>query len=361
MTIVYQDGESIQRIDEILRKEAPKSILIVTGANSYERSGAERLLESHLVAHRVTRLTLIRQLPTIDDLEKAITIIRSERIDLILAIGGGRVLDIAKAASLLHREVGPVDEYIKGASKAQGINISRLLIPTTAGSGAEITPFSVIYLDKTKYSLAHPSMTPEYVILAPELTESLSPKVTAETGCDALAQAIEGYWSVQATDESRDYSRQAMPMILKNLEKSVRSPTRETRRQMLLGAHLAGKSIAIARTTGAHALSYPLTAHYGIPHGHAVMLTLPYFFPINEKAPIGEILKFLEVRSGKEARDKLLGIMDDVGLERQVHRLGVREEDLTKVLFEECNQERLSNNPVPISKVSLQQIIQAIY
>ena len=295
----------------------------------------------------------------------------------MIAVGGGRVLDVAKAASLLHQENEPLDAYVKGLKTARGKNIFRILIPTTAGSGAEITPFSVIYIDKIKYSLAHPSMLPEHIILAPELTESLGPKTTAETGCDALAQAIEGFWSVRATPESMNYSREAIPLILNSLLKAVHSPTPVARERMLLGAHLAGRSIALAKTTAAHALSYPLTAHYGIPHGHAVILSLPYFFPVNEEvnddnaqegaetnsilSRMEQVFEMLGVQSGIEAQNKLINMVNELGLENQVRQFGIKESDLTILLVKECNQARLANNPVRISETLLREIIHSIY
>src|SRR3989344_1769736 len=344
MAVVYENPSPLNEIAGILQKEKPHSILLLNGENSYYASGAEKLISPQLKGYRVTYASTRNQIPSIEDVRKTITLIRENNIDFIIAVGGGKVMDIAKAAALLYKETMPIKEYITAKIKANGSNLPRILIPTTSGSGAEITPFAVVYIDKTKYSLAHPSMVPEHILLDPSLTYSLPPKITAQTGVDALAQAIEGLWSVKSTEESRQYSREAIPIILSNIVQAVNAPTPENRAAMMYAAHLAGKSIAIAKTTAAHAISYPLTAYHNIPHGHAVMLTLPYFFPINEnvtpeniqnglaidtvKTRISELLSLLSAKDGEEARDKLISLMEQIGLETRLSRLGIHGGDL---------------------------------
>ena len=268
-----------------------------------------------------------------------------------------------------------LEGYIKGELKPVGNNIRRLLIPTTAGTGAEITPFSVVYIDKTKYSLAHPSMSPEYVILAPELTLTLSKEVTASTGCDALAQAIEAFWSVNATEESKKYSEEAIHLALNNLSGAVNNPSLENRAAMLRASHFAGKAISIAKTTAAHSLSYPFTSYYNIPHGHAAMLTLPYFFEINmnpnqkniqekegftvdyARKTFSDLLKILGVENGVGAKVKLLNLMEEVGLERSLRKLGVNEEDFQNIVNNGFNYQRVVNNPVKITEETVWKIL----
>jgi alcohol dehydrogenase len=364
MTFVLKN--SLAYISEILGDKKPNSILLVHGNNSYETSGAKDLIERQLGNNKFTSLSGFYKSPSIQDVENTIALIKEKQIDFIIGVGGGTVMDISKAASLLNKEQGKMEDYVTGKIKPQGMNITRVLIPTTSGTGAEITPFSVVYIGKTKYSIAHPSMSPEYAILDSKLTHTLSPKITAETGCDALSQAIEGFWSVNATEESKQYSREAIPIILKNLRQAVNHPTSESREGMLFGAHLAGKSISIAKTTAAHALSYPLTSYHDIPHGHAVFLTLPYFFPINEKAMKDniqenisldnvkevycELLNMLNVDNGESAKDMLLRLMEDIGLERRLSKLNIAEDDLQNIINNGFNPQRVKNNPVIITE-----------
>lgn len=363
---ILQGSESISQIKQILKgEEASSSILLITGNKSYEGSGAKKWLEPLLENKDILHLSGFKNMAMLKDIEEIVARIKKRKIDFIIAVGGGTVLDTAKAVSCLCNEEGNLADFVKGGRKIQGNPLRKLLIPTTAGTGSEITPFAVIYIEKTKYSLEHPFVMPDYVVLAPELTYSLDAKTTAETGCDALAQAIEGFWSLRATEESKKYSRKAIPLILANLQQAVNDPNPKNREAMLWGAHLAGKSIAIAKTTAAHALSYPFTSYYHVPHGHAVMLTLPYFFEINEntndQSDFSELLLLLHVKNGKEAKGKLLALMEEVHLERKLSNLGLKEKDLQIILDNGFNPDRINNNPVKVNKEMVWQIVKAIY
>ena len=378
MTEVYDKIDAIMMVKSILEREKPSSILLVRGNDSYEECGARGFIEPQLNGYKVTSLSGFKKSPYIGDIKNTIDVILGKNIDFIIGVGGGTVMDISKAASVLYKEEGLLEGYIKGELKPIGNNIRRLLIPTTAGTGAEITPFSVVYIDKTKYSLAHPSMSPEYVILAPELTLTLSKKVTASTGCDALAQAIEAFWSVNATEESKRYSKEAIYLALNNLSNAVNNPNLEDRTAMLRASHLAGKAISIAKTTAAHSLSYPFTSYHDIPHGHAVMLTLPYFFEVNEyvneeniqdkkgftveyaRRTFDDLLKVLGVKGGAEAKVKLLDLMDDVGLERSLGKLGVNKNDFQNIVNNGFNPQRVVNNPVKITEGTVWEILEKI-
>src|SRR3989344_5173089 len=350
MTEVYDKIDAIMMVKSILEREKPSSILLVRGNDSYEECGARGFIEPQLNGYKVTSLSGFKKSPYIGDIKNTIDVILGKNIDFIIGVGGGTVMDISKAASVLHEERGSLEGYIKSELKLIGNNIRRLLIPTTAGTGAEITPFSAVYIDKTKYSLAYPSMSPEYVILAPELTLTLSKEVTASTGCDALAQAIEAFWSVNATEESKKYSEEAIRLALNNLSKAVNNPNLEERTAMLMASHLAGKAISIAKTTAAHSLSYPFTFYHDISHGHAVMLTLPYFFEINQyvdeqnvqkkegftvkyaKKTFDDLLKILDVKNAMDAKNKLISLMDEIGLERSLRKLGISEDGLQVIV-----------------------------
>ena len=375
MTRIYDKIGSIKNVRVILEREKPSSVLLVRGNDSYESCGAKNALKFQLKGYNVTHLYGFKKSLHIEDIKHTIDIILKKNIDFIIGIGGGTVMDIAKAASVLYKENGLLEDYIKGKLKPIGNNIRRLLIPTTAGTGAEITPFSVVYIDKTKYSLAHSSMSPEYIILAPELTLMLSKEMTASTGCDALAQAIEAFWSVNATEESKKYSEEAIHLVLNNLSGAVNNPSLENRAAMLRASHFAGKAISIAKTTAAHSLSYPFTSYYNIPHGHAAMLTLPYFFEINmnpnqkniqekegftvdyARKTFSDLLKILGVENGVGAKVKLLNLMEEVGLERSLRKLGVNEEDFQNIVNNGFNYQRVVNNPVKITEETVWKIL----
>lgn len=378
MTKVYNEKNSLHELKNIVDQEKPSSILLIRGNDSYKNSWAESAIELQLNDYNVTHLYGFKKSPFLQDIERTVDVIKQENIDFIIGVGGGTVMDIAKAASLLHNEQRNLEDFIKGNAKPKGDNIRRLLIPTTSGTGAEITPFSVIYIDKTKYSLAHPTMPPEYIILAPELTLTLGKYETASTGCDALAQAIESFWSVNATEESKEYSREAIHLALKNLPQAVNNPNLENRTAMLKASHLAGKAISIAKTTAAHSLSYPFTSYYNISHGHAVMLTLLYFFEINSyvgkdniqkkegftveyaRRTFDELLRILDVKNGVGAKNKLRDLMYEIGLERSLRNLGINKDGLQVIVDNGFNLGRVVNNPVVVTQEHVWRILNTI-
>ena len=186
--------------------------------------------------------------------------------DEIVSIGGGSTIDVGKLLAF-------------------DLKIRHTAIPTTAGSGSEVTKFAVFIDNGKKISIEDDKLIPDKFIIDPSLVVSLSPYQTASSGLDALCHAIESYWSPLATQESRYYSFAAINLIMDNLEKSYKdNGNEEWRKYMLWAANLSGRAINITRTSVCHAISYPLTIHYGIPHGIACALTLSafmYYYNIN--------------------------------------------------------------------------------
>jgi alcohol dehydrogenase class IV len=177
----------------------------------------------------------------------------------IVSIGGGSTIDVGKYVSYK-------------------LNIPHTAIPTTAGTGSEATKFAVFVKDGQKISLENDKLIPDSFILDAERVVTLPRLYTASSGLDALSQAIESYWSPRATSESRMYAKRAIRLASKNLWQSYQHPqSLVLRERMLKAAHYSGKAINITKTSICHAISYPLTLHYQIPHGIACSHTLPYF------------------------------------------------------------------------------------
>ncbi len=381
VNILHGPGK-INRIENIVKTYSPKKILLITGGRSYKKNKAKQVLEDKLSNYYFKVYKIKRGSPKSENVLKLANYINLFNPELIIAIGGGSVLDSAKSANLLSfkRDLSDkkIKEYILKSTKFDK-KIPSVFVPTTAGTGSEITPFAVIYIDGEKYSFTSKLMIPEEIILDPELTITLDKHTTASCGCDALSQAIESYWSVNSTDESKKQSRKAIELIMKNFYKVITNPTLESRDAMLLGAHYSGRAISIAKTTAAHSISYPLTYNFGISHGHAVMLTLPYFFEINEninrsniqikkgfdldyaKETFSSLLDILEVKSGKEAKKKFLNLIDEIGLERKLSNLGIKNEDFSLIVEKGFNPERVINNPVKITKRVVLEILEKIY
>jgi len=373
---IYSGKNSINVLSSILKHIKPNHIFLVTGKKSFKTSQAEHLLESILKDHKFIRFFDFEANPKINDIEKGIALFHKASADFVLGIGGGSVLDIAKAISILDQE-NKIEELIKSPSREIKRKVPSVLIPTTAGTGSESTQFSVIYIDKQKYSLDHQTMLPNYAILEPRLTYNLSAHLTACCGMDALSQGIESFWSVRSTEESRSLSESAITIILDNINNAVKAPTEKFREQMLKGSNLAGQAINIARTTAAHAASYPLTSYFNIPHGHAVALTLPSFIKFNAdisektlqdkrgldyvKNCMRNLFNILGVSNGEQAEEKITKMMVEIGLDIKLSKFLKSKEDLEIIIENGFDPQRVINNPRIVEKNDLIKIVNGVF
>jgi alcohol dehydrogenase class IV len=230
-------------------------------------------------------------------------------------------------------------------NKQKGL-VPLIAIPTTAGTGSEATHFAVLYKDKIKRSVAHDDVLPDVAIVYPPFTYNNPKYLTACTGFDALAQAIEAYWNVNATDESDEYALKAIRFLWKNLPEVVNNPTVETRNIVSEGSFWAGKAINITETTAPHAFSYPFTSYYGMPHGHAVSMTFPFWAKLNiaylqnslsDKANI--LLSQLNINENNICME-FINYINNLSLD--LHLPSTFSLDS---IFDNVNMERLRNNP----------------
>ena len=240
-------------------------ILLLHGHKSYQACGAKGIVDGCVTSLEVVEFEDFTENPKKEDVDRGVALFEQCSPDMIVAIGGGSVMDMAK--------------LIRYYSSSE---LPLLAIPTTAGTGAESTQFAVCYIDGVKHSISNPLILPDFVILYPPFTYSNGRYLTSCTGFDALAQAIEAYWNVNATAQSDEYALSAIEKVYPLLCKETL--TTDDRTKLLAGANEAGKAINITRTTVPHALSYTLTSKYGYPHGHAVALTFPFFLKHNLEA-----------------------------------------------------------------------------
>jgi alcohol dehydrogenase class IV len=355
--------KDIEAIKTDIARMHPSKFLIVAGSASYETSGAKALVESLFSKYTLTFFSDFTVNPKIEDLEKGINLCRNTKIDIIVAIGGGSVIDMAKLIRCYINVDADLSESIKSNQIFPDQNIPLIAIPTTAGSGSESTRFAIIYINRYKYSVSHESIRPNYVLLVPSLTNMCSPYLTACSGADALCQAIESYWSVQSTEESRNYAKEAMLLLWRYLPSALENDS-DARKNIMLAANLSGKAINISFTTAAHAYSYGLTTYAGIPHGHAVSLTLPYFFnlnmnisPENCNDPRGvvfvsermnELLLLLDCKP-EDASKKISSFFQSLFGSKNEEAIIKITDDMRDILALSVNPQRLQNNPVKIS------------
>ena len=264
------------------------------------------------------------------------------------------------------------NEYIKQNALIKQRGLPLVAIPTTAGTGSEATHFSVIYVGKKKYSLSSEFMLPDYAIIDPMLCYKLPKKLLASSGIDALCQAVESYWAVRSTTESKKYAEEAIKLILPSIENAVDGDN-DAIRNMSIAAHLSGKAINITTTTAPHALSYPMTAYYGVKHGHAVSLTLGSFFEINYKFndsdlkdyrgkqylldTMEQIFDMFGAGNYMECKKYWKNLMFKIGLETDFKKIGIKSLHDKEIIAKNINIERLRNNPVNIDESIVQKIL----
>jgi len=365
-------------LDSFLALGAPeRRLFLVAGRHSYEASGAAAALAPFLADISVTRFSDFSSNPKIDDLGRALTSFRKSGARSLLAVGGGSAMDIGKLINYFASTQVDPEAYVRGERGRAKAFFPLLAVPTTAGSGSEATHFAVLYDGFSKLSVADPALIPSSAWLNATFTESLSPYQTACSGFDALAQAMESYWAVGSTVESMQDSISALRLCLEHLEGAVLKPTTEHRAGMLEAAHLAGRAINVAKTTAAHALSYAMTGHYKLAHGHAVALTLPAVFEANAAVTDLDVNDSRGVTHVRDAVQRLCALLDSSSAITAVSRLrnmmtriglsptwfGDHEVDLTEVrthILQEVNQERLGNNPRRFTPELIAQVVAQI-
>ncbi len=368
---------SIAELEHILLKYSRSNIFLVTGKNSYVASGAEKGIIKYLNKQKFTRFSNFENNPKLEDIKKGIEIFNNANCDMVIGIGGGSVIDMAKALSLLVTQQASPEDIIFGKVAAISSKIPSIMVPTTAGTGSESTHFSVVYISGTKYSLAHSSMLPDYSILDPTFSLNMTPYITACAGMDALCQGIESFWSVNSTGESRKYSKKAVELAIKNIVPAVKNPDKSIRKNMLIAGNYSGRAINIAKTTIAHAVSYQIARIFNIPHGHAVALTLPYFIEYNVNITLeklqdsrgvgfvrdimNELLEIIEVDSGKSARIKLISMMKEIDLEDNIVSLGIPGDKIESIVIKGFDKERAKNNPVLVTEKDLKTVFNNLY
>ncbi|TXK90767.1 iron-containing alcohol dehydrogenase, partial [Parageobacillus sp. SY1] len=252
---------------------SPKKILVVTDP-ALEKIGLVQRVTNPLVerGYDVEIYTDVVPEPPLETGEKLVSFTREGKFDLIIGVGGGSAMDLAKLAAVLAVHEGKVGDYLNltGTRNIEKKGLPKILIPTTSGTGSEVTNISVLSLDTTKDVVTHDYLLADVAIVDPQLTVSVPPRVTAATGIDALTHAVEAYVSVNASPTSDGLALQAIRLIARSLRKAVENGTdKQARIDMSNGSYLAGLAFFNAGVAGVHALAYPLGGQFHIPHGES--------------------------------------------------------------------------------------------
>ncbi len=332
----------------------PEGTLLVVTSTGFTRRGVTERLVRLLGDHRVVVFDRVTPNPEVDDLDQIIQRHRPDGVKGIVALGGGSVIDAGKAlgVGLVCRHPQPLRQtMVDGLTPDWTFSLPVVAIPTTAGTGAEVTPFATVW-DRTsrkKFSLANPLVFPTWAILDPDLTLSLPQQETLFTGLDACSHALESLWNRNRTSISGALATQSLKLGLEALPLLLREPNLpQLRAKMQQASLLAGLAISQTRTALAHSISYPFTSHFGVPHGLACSFSLPALIqryllldlPRGERALI------------EEAHDFLLGLHLDQWMSRYV-----RPTDCEAIWSEMHHPGRAENAVLPVPPNDIRQIV----
>ncbi|MFA9464622.1 MAG: phosphonoacetaldehyde reductase [Velocimicrobium sp.] len=353
----------------ILKQNHAKNILLVCG-HSMEQLKLNQLFDElpAILDVTITRFMNFEPNPRYESTVAGVKVFQEHACDFIIAVGGGSALDVAKCIKLFHT----MDESKDYIGQKIIPNATKLLaIPTTAGTGSESTKFSIIYVNGEKQSINEESSLPDYVLLLPEVLETLPNYQRKATMMDALCHAIESYWSVKSQEESKHYAKAAMLKIMQYKDAYLENEG-EGNLQMLEAANLAGQAINLTQTTAAHAMCYKITTYYGIAHGHAAMLCLTKIWcdmlqhmdicndprgSAYVKRTFQEIAHGLGYATVEEALDKLEQLMEELGL--QAPKSASRKD--RDMLVKSVNVQKLNNNPIGLNEQDLVRIYDQIF
>ena len=285
--------------------------------------------------------------------------------DLIIAVGGGSSIDLAKAISALYEYKNEnVLELIKNKTYLDNDNaIPLIAVPTTAGTGSECTKWATIWdMDNLKkYSIDAEYLYPKESWLVAELTSTMDKDMTLATGLDALSHAMESYWSKPSNRYTRTLARDSIRIIRKYLPLALNDlDNLNYRKQMLMGSFFAGLAFSNTRTTASHSISYPLTMMYGINHGFAVAITLFEVMKRNwEHIPEKEL--FLDAWNAEDIKDILDWFSDVSEGKINLRSFGVKKEDITEIVKLATTGGRMDNNPIVFDEEVIEDILENVY
>jgi len=371
-TRVYFGKGTIEKVGEEAKKLG-KRALVVTGGKSARRMGALQRVEDSLKKMGVKTILFegVEANPSLETIKRGTNLTKEEKCQIIVGLGGGSPMDAAKGIAVSSTNPGPFTQYL-GRNKLKESPLPVIAIPTTAGTGSEVTPYAVFTTTTDgkhrKKIMADPFIFPEVALADPELTLSLPSSVTADTGIDALSHAMEGLISKNCQPLSDHLALEAIKLLSSYLPEVVRNPQDiEIRGRLLYASLLAGMVIAQTGTILVHLMSYRLTPDLNLPHGRACAILLPWVCEFNLKGSSAKLISLakslgedVENLSQEEAVESVVNRIRDLvlhlGLPQDLKSRKI-EESLIEDFASEVMQDKrkLANNP---RKVTLEDVIE---
>ncbi|MCG1013088.1 iron-containing alcohol dehydrogenase [Tepidanaerobacter sp. GT38] len=378
MTNIYQMGlprrviggaGSISQLSALAKDSGAKNIVILTDKGVYGTgitAKAEKILSDY-------NTKIVKDVPPEPEYNQVLNIynkVKNDNFDMIVAIGGGSVMDTAKILAVLFTNPAYAEDILN-PSLIKNRGIATVFIPTTAGTGSEATPNSIVVVPEKelKVGIVNSNFIPDYVILDAEMTLKLPQSVTASTGVDAFCHAIECFISKKANPFSDMYALKAISLISKSIRNAYNNGEDiSAREDMLLAAFYGGMCIASSSTVAVHALSYPLGGKYRIPHGISNAILLPYVMEYNadyveDKFKDVALAMGIDIKNkncneiSKEVINEIFKMTEDIKIPRDLKKFGITKDDLENLVEGASGVTRLlDNNPKPMTKDDMRNI-----
>ncbi|HOV21813.1 MAG TPA: iron-containing alcohol dehydrogenase [bacterium] len=376
---VFYGNNSVSLLPSIVKETKRKKLLVVVDSN-FSKTSFFRDIEKKLSGEKIDFVVFdkISGEPTTDIGDECAEFGKENKCDIVCGIGGGSSLDVAKASSVIITNGGCVKDY-QGLNKVPGPGLPKIMIPTTAGTGSEVT-FTAVFIredTKEKGGINSPYLYPEYAILDPVLTVSLPTNITSSTGLDALCHAIESYISKNSNFLSESISLCAIKYIWENLPIVYsKDEDLKAREKMLYGSFLAGLGLVNAGVTAVHSISYPLGGVYRVPHGVGNGLLLPYVLEFDIKKDISytverklsSIVDIVRSDFKGDEKEKAKFLVDEIKNFLKLFKMPkLRDFNIDKENFSKLAEDALKvsvpimNNPVAIKKEDIIEIYNNAY
>lgn len=373
----YVGWGSLEQLLPEVRKYQVEKILVVSDPTLQQIGLVERVIaplkdEGYIV----DVYTDIVPEPPLDSGEKLVTYTRKGNFELVIGLGGGSALDLAKLAAVLAVHEGFVSDYLNlsGTKQIKHKGLPKILIPTTSGTGSEVTNISVLSLERTKDVVTHDYLLADAAIVDPELTLTVPSKVTAATGIDALTHAVEAYVSINASPSTDGLALQAIRLISRSLKRAVVDGNdKQARIDMSNGSYLAGLAFFNAGVAGVHALAYPLGGQFHLPHGESNAVLLPYVMGYIRQSctkRMKDIYDALGANSAYLSEDEasyacveaLEDLVREVGIPGNLEDCDIPYDALESLTQDGVKQKRLlARSPLPLHEEDIRRIYRAAF
>lgn len=373
----YTGWGAVDKLLPELEKYKPTHILIVTDPVLHEIGVVNQVTEPlEKAGYQFSIYSDVAPEPSLHIGEKLVSFTREHSFDLVIGLGGGSALDLAKLAAVIVTQEGTVADYLNltGTKQIENRGLPKVLIPTTAGTGSEVTNIAVLSLETTKDVVTHDFLLADLAIIDPALTLTVPKKVTAATGIDALTHAIEAYVSTQASPTTDGLALHAIRLISRSLRTAVEdTQNKQARIDMSNGSYLAGLAFYNAGVAGVHALAYPLGGQFHISHGESNAVLLPYVMNYIQSSCMkrmadvyeafgGDIRDLTEAEISNRCVNSLEKIVRDVGISSTLKDFDIPESALERLAADASKQKRLlDRSPLPLELEDIRNIYQAAY